>query len=488
MTTLNEGALAGLTIATPTYDRRSVIASVVHLGVGNFHRSHQAVYLDRVLSAGDLGWGICGVGLLPGDTVMADGLRAQDGLYTLLTVDPQTGTEPRVIGSIVDYLFAPDDPQAVVERLADPVTKIVTLTITEGGYGVDDSTGEFAPQDQLILDDLQGTGAPRSALGYLVAALRLRRERRLGPFTVVSCDNMQANGHVTRTAVTEFARAHDAGLARWIQDTVTFPSSMVDRITPVTTDETRTLVRNEFGVQDRCPVLSEAYLQWVLEDDFAAGRPDLEQAGVQLVDDVEPYELMKLRLLNASHQATSYLGLLAGCEWVHEVCRDPAFEAFLGRYMHREARPTLAPVPGVNLDDYCQSLISRFSSDAVGDTLRRQVVDGSERLAKFLVPVLRDQLEHDGDIECCVTVLAAWGLFLQQHLQAGARPLQDRRADELLSLAALDRDNPGVLLGLTSVFGDLGSDTRLRSAYRSARRALDLDGSRHVVTQLGGSG
>lgn len=487
----------GPRMADSSYDREAVRTGVVHLGVGNFHRSHQAVYLDRVLSTGDLDWGICGVGLLPSDEPMAQALRSQDGLYTLVTVAPEPGAaaQSQTIGSLVDYLFAPEDPQAVLERLAHPTTRIVSLTITEGGYGVDDSTGEFSPDDPLIQADLEpgsrtdGSGAdsPRSAVGYVVAALRLRRERGLPPFTVVSCDNIQANGQVARTAVTGFARHHDADLAAWIETTVSFPSSMVDRITPVTTEQTRALVRENFGVDDRVPVLSEAYLQWVLEDDFVAGRPDLEAVGVQLVSDVAPYELMKLRLLNASHQVMSYLGLLAHLDWVHEVCSDPVFAAFLRRYMHREARPTLAPVPGTDLDAYCRSLMVRFAGDAVGDTLQRQVVDGSERLAKFVVPVLRDQLARNGEIDCSVATLAAWGRYLEQHLDEGAGRLQDRRADELLTLVARDREHPGTLLELTSVFGDLGSDDRLRQAYRSARQALRAGGARQLVTDLAGA-
>jgi mannitol 2-dehydrogenase len=486
MRRLDAESLAEIPIARPGYDRAQVTASVVHLGVGNFHRSHQAVYLDRVLASGDLSWGVCGVGLLPSDEPLATALRSQDGLYTLVTVDPHGDRDTQVVGSLVDYLFAPDDPQRVLDRMASPDVRIVSLTITEGGYGVDDTTGAFAPDDPLVSADLAGEGLPRSALGFVVEALRLRRERRVAPFTVVSCDNLPSNGQVTRTAVTGFARARDPELAAWVEASVAFPSSMVDRITPVTTEATRTLVAETLRVEDRCPVLSESYLQWVLEDDFPLGRPDLGRVGVQLVDDVVPYELMKLRLLNGSHQAMSYLGLLAGYEWVHEVCRDPAFVGFVRRYMEREARPTLQPVPGIDLDDYCDQLVTRFASEAVRDTLQRQVVDGSERLAKFLVPVLRDQLRDGGDITCCATVLAGWSLHLQRHCAPGAGGLVDRRATELLAVAEQERATPGALLDLGVVFGDLGADMRLREAYLDARAALLRDGARQTMTSLGG--
>lgn len=486
MTTLHAGSLEEIEIAGPDYERAHVTASIMHLGVGNFHRSHQAVYLDRVLTSGDLGWGICGVGLLPGDAALAAALRAQDGLYTLVTVDPDGSTTARVIGSLVDYLFAPEDPRRVLEQMASPDTRIVSLTITEGGYGVDDATGEFAPDDPLITGDLDGDGLPRSALGFIVDALRLRRERGIPPFTVMSCDNIQSNGRVTRTAVVGFARSRDPELADWIDACVAFPSSMVDRITPVTTAATRSLVSESAGIDDRCPVLSETYLQWVLEDTFTLGRPDLAVVGVQLVDDVLPYELMKLRLLNASHQAIGYLGLLAGFESVHDATRHPALSAILRRYMRREARPTLQSVPGIDLDEYCETLITRFSSTAVEDTLQRLVVDGSERLAKFLVPVVRDQLDSGGEIECCATVLAGWSLHLQSHLEPGADRLTDRRSGELLAIAALEREAPGALLDFAPVFGDLGADERLRDAYLAARADLQRDGALQVAAALGG--
>ncbi len=487
MRTLHAQSLAEMPSARPGYDRAQVTVSVVHLGVGNFHRSHQAVYLDRVLASGDLSWGICGVGLLPSDEPLASALSSQDGLYTLVTVDPDGGMDTQVVGSLVDYLFAPDDRQRVLDRMASPEVRIVSLTITEGGYGVDDTTGAFTPDDPMVSADLTGDGLPSSALGFVVEALRLRRERQVAPFTVVSCDNLQSNGQVTRTAVTGFAQARDPELAAWIEASVAFPSSMVDRITPVTTEATRALVAETLGVEDRCPVLSESYLQWVLEDEFPLGRPELGQVGVQLVDDVVPYELMKLRLLNGSHQVMSYLGLLAGYEWVHEVCRDPAFVGFVRRYMQHEARPTLQPVPGIDLDDYCDQLVTRFASKAVRDTLQRQVVDGSQRLAKFLVPVLRDQLRDGGDIICCATVLAGWSLHLQRHLAPDGEPLRDRMAAELLDVAERERETPGALLEMVVVFGDLGRDVRLREAYLEARAALLTRGAQDVVTALGGA-
>ena len=487
MTQLDPTTVAALDprVQVPPYDRAAVTAGIVHFGVGGFHRAHQAMYLDRVLAGGDLGWGVCGVGVMPQDARTRDVARAQDGLYTLVTTAPDGARTVRVVGSIVRYLYAPDDPEAVVEVLADPRTRIVSLTITEGGYGVNDATGAFEPQDALTLADLGSDAAPRSVLGYLTAGLRRRRERGVAPFTVVSCDNIQGNGQVARTALTSFARSSDPDLADWIADTVAFPSSMVDRITPVATDAGRAALATELGVEDAWPVHAEAFEQWVLEDHFPLGRPPLEKVGVQLVDDVEPYELMKLRLLNASHQAMSYLGILAGETSVHDVCRDPLFVRFLLGYMHQEAIPTLRAVPGIDLAAYCDELVARFSSEAIADTLARQVVDGSDRIPKFLLPVVADRLAAGGGIDRSALVLAAWSLYLEGRTEAGVPvTVVDRRLDDLRRAAADERTTPGAFLGYRPVFGDLGGHPDLVRAFVRARSELDARGARGVLAAM----
>ena len=475
-------------VSRPAYDRGVVRTGIVHFGVGNFHRAHEAMFVDRVLAAGAAQWGICGVGLLPHDVAMRDALSAQDGLYTLVTAAPDGTEAARVVGSLTEYLYAPDDPSAVLAKLADPDTRIVSLTITEGGYGVDDATGAFAPHDEATLNDISAFGGaqePTSALGYLVTALAARRAAGVPAFTVMSCDNIQGNGAVARTAVTGFAARADAELGAWIADNVSFPNSMVDRITPVTTDETRALARDRFGVDDRWPVRSESFEQWVLEDDFPLGRPPFETVGVQLVDDVEPYELMKLRLLNASHQAMSYLGILSGATFVHEVCADPLFAGFLRDYMHREAIPTLLHVPGIDLDAYCEQLLARFASESVRDTLARQVVDGSDRIPKFLLPVVRAQLESGGRIDHAVLVLAAWSVFLEGSAESGEpTPVSDRRLPELQAAVAAERENAGTFLDYAPVFGDLGRDPVLREAFIAARASLVEQGARASIAVL----
>lgn len=475
-------------VARPGYDRGTVRTGIVHFGVGNFHRAHEAMFIDRVLAAGSDEWGICGVGLLPHDIAMRDALRAQDGLYTLVTAAPDGTEVAQVIGSLTEYLYAPDDPAAVLAKLADPATRVVSLTITEGGYGVDDATGDFAPQDEATLADLSafgGTQHPTSALGYLVTALASRRAAGVPAFTVMSCDNIQGNGAVARTAVVGFAGRADAELGAWIADNVSFPNSMVDRITPVTTDDTRALVHDRFGIEDRWPVRSESFEQWVLEDRFPLGRPPLETVGVQLVDDVEPYELMKLRLLNASHQAMSYLGILSGATFVHEVCADPLFAGFLRGYMHREAIPTLRPLPGIDLDAYCEQLLARFGSESVADTLARQVVDGSDRIPKFLLPVVRAQLQGGGRIDHAALVLAAWSVFLEGRTESGeATPVSDRRLPDLQAAVAAERETPGAFLDYAPVFGELGQVPALREAFVAARASLAARGARASIAAL----
>lgn len=473
-------------ISIPSYDRSDLKVGIMHFGVGGFHRSHQAMYLDRLMNAGRaLDWAICGVGVLPHDVRMRDALSAQDGLYTLVLRNPDGTENASVIGSIVDYLFAPDDPQRVIDRLADPSVRIVSLTITEGGYGVDPATREFDHTLPAVAHDLTSGELPQSVFGLVVAGLARRREDGIAPFTVMSCDNIQGNGEVARIAFTSFARAIDPELGDWIEREVAFPSSMVDRITPATTDADRAWVNEHFGIQDAWPVVAEPFVQWVLEDQFPAGRPPFEEVGVQMVDDVVPYELMKLRLLNATHQAMAYPGLLAGYRYAHEVCQDEDYVQFLRDYMALEGRPTLAAVPGIDLDAYQDQLIERFASPAIRDTLQRLAFDGSERIAGFLLPVVRDRLAAGGDISRAALVIAAWAQHLGGEDEQG-QPIEiaDQRAERLRAAMAREADDPLALLGQSDVFGDLAQDERFVAAYKAARSCIRERGAMGAIRAL----
>ncbi|MFQ1002895.1 mannitol dehydrogenase family protein [Modestobacter sp. SSW1-42] len=472
----------GPEVSVPGYDRSAVRTGIVHLGVGGFHRSHQAMYLDRLMDQGQaLEWGICGVGVLPSDARMRDVLTAQDGLYTLVLAHPDGFLEARVIGSVVEYLLAPDDPEAVLERMADPQVRIVSLTVTEGGYNTT-GIGSFDTTEPGVAADLQPGAVPRTVFGLVVEALARRRARGVPPFTVVSCDNMPGNGDVAADSFTTFARARDPELGAWVAGHVRFPNSMVDRITPGTTDAQRAEVSRRFAVDDGWPVIAEPYAQWVLEDDFALGRPPLEDAGVQVVDDVGPYELMKLRLLNASHQCLGYLGSLAGYTFIHDACQDPFLRALLLRYMTDEAAPTLPPVPGIDLAQYRADLLGRFSNPHVRDTLARLCVDSSERMPKFLLPVVREDLAAGRDVTSAALAIAGWARWAAGTDDAGRElEMVDPRAEALRSAARRQDDDPLAFLRLREVFGDLADDERFTRPYLRALRSLTEHGARATV-------
>ena len=473
-------------VEAPSYDRDLVTPGVVHIGVGGFHRAHQAMYLDRLMNKGQaLDWGICGVGVLAADRKMAEALDAQDGLYTLVLKHSDGTYEPRVIGSIVEYLFAPDDPEAVIEKMAAPSTRIVSLTITEGGYNISDVTGEFDAANPGVMADLEPGAVPRTAFGLVTEALRRRRERGVLPFTVMSCDNLQGNGHRARQAFATFARLRDAELGDWVEREVQFPNCMVDRITPVTTDADRAEVTERFGIEDRWPVVCEPFTQWVLEDAFTDGRPPYEEAGVQIVDHVEPYELMKLRLLNVGHQGLAYFGYLCGYRLAHDAAQDPLFQAFLLGYMDEEATPTLAPVPGVDLGEYKHTLIERFSNPEIRDTIARLCAETSDRIPKWLVPVIRQQLASGGEIRRSAAIVASWARYAEGVDEQG-EPIEvvDRLADSLIALARRQREEPDVFISNRQLFGDLVDDERFRAAYLSALDSLHARGARATLESL----
>ena len=486
MTALNQANLGSLSIPVPSYDRSQVTVGIVHFGVGSFHRAHQAMYIDQLMEQGKaLDWGICGVGVMPFDLKMKEAMHSQDCLYTLVLKAPDGSWEPRIIGSIVQYLYAPDDPEAVIEKMADPATRIVSLTVTEGGYNFSPVTGEFDDTNPAVQADLAPGAIPATTFGLITEALVRRRTRGIEPFTVMSCDNIQGNGHMAQKVFTAFARLRDPELGDWVADHVQFPNSMVDRITPVTTDEDRAQISQRFGVEDAWPVVCEPFTQWALEDKFTAGRPPFEDVGVQVVPDVVPYELMKLRLLNASHQALCYFGYLAGYRLVHEVAQDQLFANFLLDYMNREATPTLAPVPGIDLDAYKLKLIERFSNAAVRDTVARLCARSSERIPSWLVPVIRENLAAGRDVRLSAAVVASWARYAEGVDEHG-EPITvvDRLADTVQRLAAQQRDDPLAFVKNRELFGDLATEQGFTEPYLNALNSLHSKGSRATLKAL----
>ncbi|MCH8563701.1 mannitol dehydrogenase family protein [Nesterenkonia sp. YGD6] len=496
---MSASVLPHLTLPTPNYDRSAVSVGVVHIGVGGFHRAHQAMYLDRLMNEGRaLDWGICGMGVLPGDVRMRDALATQDHCYTLVLKHPDGSTDARVIGSIVDFVHAPDDPEAAVERLADPEVRIVSLTITEGGYNFNQSTGAFDPANPDVAHDLaaaaaQGRGeeapGPRSVFGLVVEALHRRRARGTAPFTVMSCDNIQGNGDVARRQFTAYAALREEELGVWVEHNVPFPNSMIDRITPVTADGDRQYVAETYGVVDQWPVVCEPFTQWVLEDHFVGGptgRPPFDEVGVQLVEDVEPYELMKLRLLNVSHQALCYPGYLAGYRYAHEVCTDSTFVAYLLAYMDREATPTLRPVPGIDLEAYKHSLIERFANPSVRDTLARLCAESSDRIPKWLVPVIHENLAAGRPVDLSAAIVASWARYAEGIDEQGASiEVVDQRREQTMDAAAKQKsEDPLAFVRDQGLFGDLSEQESFTEPYLRALESFHMRGARATIESL----
>lgn len=488
MVALTQDALSGLRpeVGVPRYDRSALTAGIVHFGVGGFHRAHQAVYLDELMERGQAhDWALCGVGVLPQDRRMAEALAAQDHLYTVMLKHPDGSREARVIGSMIEYLFAPDDPDAVIAKLADPAVRIVSLTITEGGYSIDPATGQFDPASPDLAADLAGDGTPHSAFGLIVAGLRRRREAGIAPFTVQSCDNIQSNGDVAKQAIAGYARLVDPELGEWIAAEVAFPNAMVDRITPVTTDADRGELAERFGIEDRWPVVCEPFTQWVIEDHFPAGRPAWEEVGAQLVDDVLPYELMKLRLLNASHQGLTYFGYLIGYRYAHEALADERIAELLRRYMDREATPSLDPVPGIDLTAYKAQLIERFSNPEIRDTLARLCAESSDRIPKWLLPVVRHDLAAGIPVPYSAAIVASWARYAEGVDEAG-EPIEivDRLRDTLVPIAQSQRTNPTAFIENRALFGDLADDPAFREPYLETLAVLHTEGAGAALDRL----
>ena len=482
-------------VRTPQYDRKAVTNGIVHIGVGGFHRAHQALYIDDYLAQeiarsqhsnhkpGNSHWGICGVGLLKGDEKMRDILHSQNGLYTLVERSPEKDTA-RIIGAITQYLFAPDNPQTVIDTLANPQCRIVTLTITEGGYYIVEGTGEFDADHPTIQHDLQHPNQPIGGYGFLTAALNRRRQNGASPFTVLSCDNIQGNGNVVGKMLTAFATLQNPELGQWIAKNVAFPNSMVDRITPATTPADIQMVSDQFGIQDGWPVVAEPFIQWVVEDNFCAGRPDWESVGVQMTDDVHPYEMMKIRLLNASHLLVGYLGSLLGYTYTSEAMANDLIRAATKRLMD-EVTPTLQLLPGINITAYKHTLIERFSNPKVRDQLSRLCLNSSDKLPKFLLGSLRDKLKQGGSIDYLSLTMAAWFRYLNGADEQGQPlPVDDPMANILTKLAQTGGADPNQLLSIKALFGDLPKNTYLTESVTNHLQQLYALGTQETLTKL----
>ena len=469
-------------VGRPGYSRADLSPGILHIGLGNFHRAHQAWYLDRLFSTGQgHDWAIVGASVMPNDAKGREVLAAQDFLTTVVTQEADSSAA-QVTGAMIDYI-TPGDGPALVAAMADPAIRIVSLTITEGGYFLD-SDGRFDPAHASIAADGATPDAPKTVFGLLVAGIRERRAAGHAPFTVMCCDNIPHNGDVTRAAVTGTARLSDPELADWIADNMAFPNAMVDRITPATTDRERRMLAEEFGVEDGWPVFAEDFAQWVLEDDFPQGRPALEQVGVQFVPDVTPYELMKIRILNGGHAVIAYAAGLLDIEYVHAAMAHPLVAGFLRRVEQTEILPHVPPAPDTDLHDYLALIETRFANPKIGDTVRRLCLDGSNRQPKFIVPSIRAALAAGAPVEGLALESAFWCRYCAGITDSGAviAP-NDPDWNSLQQRATRAKSDPAAWLAMREVYGDLASDARFARAFATGLTALWQDGTASVLTR-----
>ena len=477
----------GPSVSVPGYRRDELSPGIVHIGLGNFHRAHQAVYLDDLFAMGEgHDWAILGAGVRPGDAAMRDALLAQDCLSTVIELDP-AGRSARRVGAMTGFVAVEPENAALIAAMSDPAIRIVSLTVTEGGYFVDAATGRFDPAAPEIAADAARPEAPATAFGAILAALKARRAAGHAPFTVMSCDNLPGNGHVTRDAVVGLARLFDPELADWVAANVAFPNGMVDRITPATGARERAMAA-EFGLDDPVPVTCEPFRQWVLEDDFPSGRPALEKVGVTFTPHVHAYETMKIRILNGGHAIIAYPAGLMGIELVHEAMEEPLVAGFLDRLEAEEIIPIVPPVPETDLGGYYRVIRDRFSNPEVADTVRRLCLDGSNRQPKFIVPSIRDNLDRGRLPQGLILASALWCRYCAGVTDAGQPIAPNDPQWAMLTARAQDaREDPSVWLGMRAVYGDLGARPEVAAAFAAHLRALWDRGTRAVLTGfLGG--
>ncbi len=476
---LSNTTLDRLPIAKPNYDRSTIRPGIVHLGVGAFHRAHQAVYVDSLLARSP-DWGIVGASLR--NPAMAEALNPQDGLYTVIE---KSGAAPqyRAIGSILGVLVAGTEREKLLTLMSDPGTRVVSLTITEKGYCHDPATGHLNPDHPDIRADLVTPQAPVSAPGLIVEALRRRRDAGHGAFSVLSCDNLPSNGKLCRGVVIGLADLIEPSLARWIERNATFPGTMVDRIVPATTEADRIQMQHDTGLHDTWPVVTEPFSQWVIEDDFCAGRPSFEDAGAQMVADVEPFETMKLRLLNGSHSTLAYLGSLKGYETVARAMEDPTLATFVTELMREELAPMLNMPKEVDLAGYQQALLQRFRNPGLKHRLIQIASDGSQKLPQRIIAPIRERLQDGLPIDRLATCVAAWIHFISaRNNDDFCFPLNDPLADQLRDLATGVGSQPhaqvAAILGMESVFGaDLAGSKTLHDAVLDALIRVQQNGN-----------
>lgn len=476
-------------IEIPLFNRDEASASIVHIGIGRFHRAHQAVYVQELMNAGATDWGICGVCLLPQDQFIVEQFKAQDGYYTVVE-QSQSEKNVKIIGSILDIIPGYENPGAVITKIADARTQILTLTVTEAGYFYHPASFELQWDHPVIAHDLQNPTEPKTIYGFILAALK---QRRLidAPLTIQSCDNIQGNGDILARLLRAFIERAEPELLSWVDSRVAFPNAMVDRITPAASDAEKQCLA-ELGLKDELAIIAEPFRQWVLETNFANERPIYESVGIQMTESVKPFEHMKVRLLNAGHSAIGYLGALAGFETIHEIVQNPVMAEFLSRFL-KDAAFTVPAPDGVDLNSYQHTLVQRFSNPTLGDQTLRICKDGSAKVPGFLLPTLLElfelstsgadlAVETGRSTESFALVLAAWYVFIGKELEAG-RVLDDAASQQVTDLFRAS-DSISVFYKDESLFGGLAGHIDFLALVEQFSKQLQSKPILEVVSSL----
>ena len=488
MQRLRNSTLAGLapSLHRPSYPRHAIDTGIAHIGVGAFHRAHLALYVERCLADADQrAWGLLGVNLLQQDQPLVEGLHAQDNLYSVTEFASDGGHVSHVVGAIVQHIWAPPDPAALLARLTDPRIRIVSLTITEGGYLLD-AQNRFSLEDPGVAHDLADPARPRTVFGFVVGALARRRTAGAAPFTVMSCDNLRHNGAQARRAFTAYAAAISPELAHWMDVAVDFPNSMVDRITPSVDAARRHELNRLTGLDDRVPVVCEDFIQWVVEDRFRHGRPAWERHGVQVVEDVTPYEEAKIRLLNGAHQMLSYPAYLCGYRLVDVAVEDPVFQSYLGDFLEQDAAPWIEQLAGMDIARYTATLKQRFRNRAIADRLERLCLDGGSKIPGFVVPTLAATLRAGRDGRRLAFLLACFDRFVrhrrddQGHPVALCEPNAPQRIERLVSSGSA----MALLESVDLVGPEPARDPRFVAQYLALVTSLERIGVRRTLESL----
>lgn len=464
-------------ILKPKYNVKDLKPGIIHIGAGNFHRAHQGIYLDDLFNYGiDYGWAVIGSGVMPNDKFMREALQKQDYLSTIVELEPNS-KKVRISGSMIDFLTVEKNNKSLIKALSSPWVKIVSMTITEGGYFIDNATEKFNSEHPQIVFDSKNIERSTSVFGALVQSLKCRRQLGIPPFTIMSCDNLPGNGDVTKNAVVGLADMIDHDLARWIEEEVPFPNGMVDRIATVTSDQQRQRLLEEYDIHDQRPVFCESFRQWVLEDSFSMGRPSFEKVGVTFTKNIKVFELMKLRILNGGHQAIALPGALLDFHFVHDAMKHELIKAYLAKLELEEIIPIVPPVPGIELPKYFFQTQERFSNPQIGDTISRVCQESSERQPKFIFPSIRDRLSKGLDIKGLALESAIWCRYCFGESETGkAINIVDLHSKRLQSNAKKARNQPEIFLGMEDIFGDICKNEIFKEEFSSSLNSLWKNG------------